>query len=281
LSFKDITFEDKNLGSLKFGLLKKIELNRKDSFEASSKFLGDDNFIDYLKNKFNNLLDSKENLINTKKNNSRTLIISLGFKLDRPLYGADTTNTFSNRNFINFILGLENNRFSFLTKLKLPDYDAKNIQSKIYFKYKLEENAYILFDFFYDRKNNNKSFNIGTELFSEDDTRIRINFNEKNEISQQIITRYNDKVNFHFKYCISLPGDISHSTDNLNPRYYLNSKFGVGVEYNTETNLGNTNNTYLKFAKYEKERSASDIFSDSFNSFINSIKKIVKSIDLY
>lgn len=284
LSFKDISYEDKNLGSIKCGLIKTIRLGNSNNLLKENTKNHENkeyNFLENLKNTINNYYSNFDNNSLLKKTESNNFIdLSLGFKLDRPLYGISTSNSFSNRNFINFIIGLENNKFSLLTKLKYPEYERNNLFAKTFFRFKVDENAKVLIDFSYDKKNNLFNYNFGAEVLTEDNSVIKFNINEKNEISQQLTMQYNNQIKFNFKNCISLASGFIHEHENnLNPELYLNAKLGFGIEFTIEDKkIGNKG---YGINKSDHETDFGQIVFESINNVCDSLWKFVKRLDIY
>lgn len=293
--FKDITYEDKNLGSLKCGLIKKIRIensNNNDNHNHNNNAGKNENsetiFLKKLKEIFNNNFYNLERNSLLKKSDANNFVdLSIGLKLDRPLYGVGTSNTFSNRNFINFIIGLENKNISFLTKLKYADYDRYNLIAKSFFKYKLDENADIYVDFSYDKKDNKTKYNMGAKVNTENNSVMRFNFDEKNEISQQITMKYDNKIKLNFKYCVSLISGFSHAqqqNQNINPELYLDAKFGMGIEYDVEPkNINSGSSIFSGSNKINNNdvKGFCDLVFESVNCAYNSIAKFIRSIDIY
>lgn len=286
VSFKDITYEDKNLGSLKCGLIKKIRIggeNNNAFADNVSPNNAEENIFQKLKQTLNDYYSNLEgNSISKKTENNNYLDLSLGFKLDRPLYGVCTSNNFSNRNFINFILGLENNKFSFLTKLKYADYDRSNLIGKSFFKLKLSEKSSVFVDFYFDEKNHITKYNFGAEEITDDSNIMRLHLNEKNQISQQVTLKYNDQIKFNFKYCVSLANGFTHPQENqINPELYLDAKFGMGIEYTNDTKIGNNGVSLLNNSVNENEKGFGHLVFESVNSVYNSVLKFIRTIDIY
>ncbi len=279
ISHKDITLENKNLGSIKLGFLKTFKL------------IKSENILDNNNEAYNSLLYSLkqniDNILHFNNNNKNKITnnffsesdISLGFKLDRSLYGRCTSNSFSNRDFINFIFGIENSKFSYLSKLKYNDFDTNTLIWKNYLKFKVDENCVILADNYHDKKNNIRKYNIGAEYFSlKDNYKIKFNFNEKNEIYQEITTKFNDNINLNFKYCSLLNDTFSNPTENLNPDLFFKCRFGIGMEFNFEHNLNQYNDNKNN---YSKQKNESNSLTNTIFSLYESLKDFIKRIDFY
>ncbi len=269
---------------------RQISYNASISSSAADK--SEANYLQKLKDSFHNYFDCKQNYYSLLKKSSEKnnyLDLSFGFKLDRPLYGVCSSNTFSNRNFIIFIIGLENNKLSFLTKLKYADYDKYNLIAKSFLKYELDENASIHLDFTYDKKNNFTKYNIGSLIAypESNNTVVRASFNEKNEISSKITMRFNDKIDFSLNSCFSIASGFRRESQQqanpLNPELYLDAKFGFGIQYSVEPKIGSNRNSssFNSFVNDNEKGGFGDFVYESINSASNFFAKLIKSVDIY
>jgi hypothetical protein len=274
-SLRDFTQEDKNLSSLRFGLMKKMKIN----FDKNN-------------------VDIKNNLSYLKSSSNDLNNFFFGFIIDRSLYPKNDSNSnshISSRNYLKFLFGLEKENFSALYKLKYNNFNRHEVFHRGYIKYLTNNNTDLKVNFSYSAKNNKFIYCISSAIKIDPNTKIDILLDNNNSTKIYITSKLNNKLSINLSGNFLINETNTNNSDNsgnnnCNNNNISGMKFGLGLQYDFDNDLFpqinqnfnnyNTNEYYFTNNNTEEGINFNSIKDFFYNSY-NNIRNMISSIDIY